>query len=111
MDILLATIILWLLFIPTANIVNRHKENNYTGLRKYLGYVWVLFFVVVDVIYNYTYGAILFFEFADNDRKTLTARLKHYLRTEPETWRGKLAYLMCAYMIEPWDMGHCGIKL
>ena len=109
-DILLATFILWILFIPTANIVNRHREKEYTGIRKYLGYVWVTGFVIVDILYNYTYASMLFLEFADNDRKTLTARLKHYLQTEPDTWRGKLAYLFCAYLIEPWDFGHCGLK-
>jgi hypothetical protein len=53
---------------------------------------------------------LVFLELANNDRKTFTARLKHYLRTEPDSWRGKLAYLFCAYLIEPWDVGHCSIK-
>lgn len=110
MSLLVATFILWLLFIPTANIVNRYKENPFNGIMKYLGYAFVTVFLVLDVLYNYTYAAILFLEPANNDRKTFTERLKHYIRTEPETWRGKLAYFFCAYLIEPWDAGHCGLR-
>lgn len=110
MDILSATFILWLLFIPTANIVNRYKEKPFTGIAYYLANVFVYIFVAIDVIYNYTYGAMLFLDLASNKRKTFTARLKHYLRTEPDSWRGKLSYLICARLIEPWDQGHCNLK-
>lgn len=108
-DFILATFALWMMFIPVANLVNRHNEKPYTGLRYYIILVFVYIFVLIDVIYNYTYGALLFLEFADNDRKTLTSRLKHYLRTEPDSVRGKMAYFICAYMIEPWDAGHCSL--
>lgn len=43
-------------------------------------------------------------------RKTFTSRLKHYLRAQPESWRGKLALFMCKYMVEPWDFNHCGLN-
>lgn len=89
------------------------KNNSYDhakGLKRKILIAYAAMFIIIDVIYNYTYGAMLFIEFADNDRKTLTARLKHYLRTQPETWRGKLAFFMCRYMIEPWDWNHCGLS-
>ena len=106
MILLSATIALWIFFIATAKVAQ--KANSREDLSPFQ-YLFVVCFLIADVIYNYTYGAVLFLEFASNDRKTLTARLKHYLRTEPESWRGKLSLFMCKYMIEPWDAGHCSL--
>lgn len=110
-DLILASLSLWLLFIPAANLINRHRQKEYTGVRYYLSLSYIYFFVTMDVLFNYTYGAVLFLQLANNDRKTLTARLKHYLRTEPDSRRGKMAYIICAYMIEPWDFGHCAVSV
>jgi len=103
-------VLLWLMFIPTGLILTRHRERPLTGLRLWLAYIWGVVFVIADVIVNYTCMTYVFAELPDSDRKTVTERLKHYLRTEPYSWRGKIAVLMCEYLIEPWDFGHCAIK-
>jgi len=108
-DILLWTFVLWLLFIPAANIINRYKQGKLNGVETFLGKIYIYSFAVVDILYNYSYGTGLFMAFPPKGKHTLTARLKHYLRTEPESWRGEIAYFMCRYMIEPHDPGHCAL--
>lgn len=109
MSVAIATFVLWLLFIPAANLVNRHKQGKLNETETLLGKIYVYSFLVVDVIYNFTYGSLLFMDWPPKGKTTLTARLKHYLRTEPASWRGELSYVMCRYLIEPWDMGHCAL--
>jgi len=108
MSILIATLALWVSFIVLMKIVDDTKREDLNWFQK----IAVILFVVFDVVYNYTYGAILFWEFADNDHKTLTSRLKHILLSgfyDEDEWRFKLALFMCKYMISPWDPGHCGM--
>ena len=105
-SLIIATIVLWLFFIAMMTIIGDAKHIQELSIPKR---IFVVAFVIVDVVYNYTYGAALFLEFATKDRKTLTNRLKGYLREQPESWRGKLAQFMCKYMIEPWDPGHCSL--
>lgn len=104
-----ATIILWLFFIITSKVADGAQSRDDLNL---IQKVFVFAFVVVDVLYNYTFGSILFWEIADNDRKTLTARLKHILHSgfyKKYEWRFRLALFMCKYMISPWDWNHCGL--
>lgn len=110
-DILIATVVLWLMFIPAANLVNRYKRKELSKVEAFFGKIYVAIFLIVDVFYNYTYAAVLFWDLADNDRKTFTARLKHYLQTDPIGWRGEMAYWFCKYLIEPWDFGHCDMHM
>ncbi len=105
-DVFLATVGLWLFFIITAKVANGAKSR---AELNWFQYSVAVLFLIADVIYNFTYGAVLFMEPASMKRKTFTARLKYYLLTEPDSWRGKLAAFMCKYMIEPWDFGHCAL--
>lgn len=108
-DLLIFSFILWLMFIPVANVYEKAKH--WTGLKKAVSYGYLWLFITIDIIYNYIYGSILFLEPASKERATLTARLKHYLTTEPDSWRGKLSYFICARLIEPWDQGHCALSV
>ena len=107
--VIAGTVALWLMFIPTGMLLTRHREDPLTGWRLKLAYAWGVIFLVADVIANYTIMVYMFFELPDNDRKTVTARLKHYIGNQPESWRGKLAIFFCKYLIEPWDYGHCAL--
>jgi len=111
--ILLSTIALWLAFITTAKIAD--DANSREDLNTFQC-ICVVLFLIVDVLYNYTYGAVLYLEFASNKRKTLTARMKHLLHKTDDTefmdkyYRKPLARFMCKYMVEPWDYNHCGLQ-
>ncbi len=108
MNTLRATLVLWLLFIPAANIINRHREKQYRGARYYAAYAYLVFFLVADVLFNFSYGSLLFMQAPSLKRKTLTARLKHIIKHQTG-WRYRLALFICRYLIEPWDSGHCAL--
>jgi len=113
LDIFIATVILWLFFIAVATVKNKFFDKNHPFVLKVPMYLFGLIFLISDVAYNYTYGSIAFWEFADNKRKTLTARLKHILHSglyDREEWRFRLALFMCKRMIEPWDYEHCALS-
>lgn len=101
---------LWIMFIPTGMLLTRHRKEPITGWKYVAGVIWGVIFIIVDVIVNYTAMTYVFLELPDNDRKTVTERLKHYIKTEPFSWRGKLAIYICAYLIEPWHFGHCALR-
>ena len=113
-DIVLYTVLgmlsLWILFIPTGLILTAHRKQALTGWRLALAKLWGYVFVLIDVLVNYGPMSYVFLQLPDNERKTVTARLKHYLRTEPFSWRGKVSLFMCVYLIEPWDAPHCALN-
>jgi len=108
--IIISTLILWLSFIAVTKIVDDASSRDDLNIfQKAAVFVFIVF---IDVPHNYTVSSIIFWELADNDRKTLTARLKHILRSglyEEDEWRFKLALFMCKYMISPWHFNHCGM--
>jgi len=106
MVLFISLVILWLFFIATMAVVDDAEWENLNLVQK----IFVALFVIYDVLWNFTGGSIMFLEFADMDRKTLTERLKHILHSgeyEETEWRFKLAIFMCRYLIEPHDFGHC----
>jgi hypothetical protein len=111
LDIFIASLILWLLWIATGNLVNAHRRRNYTGLKLKLTKAWVYFFVAIDVLFNVTYGTIVFMQLPAMSRLTLTHRLRYILleSNAPMDWRFKLADFICRRMVSPWDPNHCGL--
>lgn len=110
-EVIEATLALWLAFIVTVEIADGARSRDDLN---WFQTIAVYVFVIFDVAYNYTYGAILFGELAHKDRKTLTARLKYILHSghySESGWRFRLALFMCKYMISPWHFNHCGLGL
>ena len=109
LSIFIATLFVWLFFIATANLVNNSFPNA-TGLKRnaILGVKYL--FIICNVIYNVTYGSLVFMQLPHKDRLMITLRLIYILETmNQDTWRWKLAYFFCRYLIEPWDWNHCKI--
>lgn len=64
---------------------------------------------ICDILWNITFGSILFLQLPHKKRLTLTARMKHLLVTD-DGWRFKVAFFICRYLVEPWDWNHCGLQ-
>jgi len=106
---IVASFIFWLMFIMVANLKNNSYKNA-TGVKRYALLAYGIVFIIVDVVFNFVYGALIFKEFGSFDRPTLTQRLKHILENEPDnSYKYKLASFVCRKMIEPWDWNHCGL--
>ena len=108
---------MWVFFIITTKVIDDATKLSELNLFQK---VFVLAFVAVDVLYDFTFGKVLFWEFTDKRTKfyrgkgkiTLTARLKHILLSGEyyaDEWRYILARFMCKYMVSPWDFNHCGM--
>jgi len=114
MFIIISILILWILFVNVMYFKNilfkKYPVNTLKGkLVRLVGYPLYWFALVWDVGTNVWAGSIIFLEPFNIKRLTLSARLINILNTvEPYKWRYRLAVWFCAYLIEPWDKGHCG---
>ena len=105
---------LWIFFIFAANMKQRYEEKPWTLVPKWFAAIFIGAFIVCDVAYNVTYGTVLFMDFPHYKRLTLTARMKDYIHSDSKSkitqkYRKPLATFICKYMVEPWDVGHCGL--
>lgn len=79
-----------------------HLKHNRDKLRwpaKALGYPWLYAGLVVDVLFNLTWGTLMFLELP---RELLyTSRVsRHYAK---RSWRGALARWVCRELLDPLD--------
>ncbi len=109
--IFISTIVLFIMWVVTANVMEYTKEG-YPMYVRAPATLFSIFFVFVDVVYDFTAGSVIFLQLPSFSRPTLTQRLKYIFETERRySWRYKLAYFACKYLISPWQWNHCGLKL
>lgn len=61
--------------------------------------------LVLDIVFNFTVGTIVFLEPPSLHRPTFTMRCKKWMRTM--SWRGRLARWVCDGWLNPFEAGHC----
>ena len=98
---------LYVYFLAFATVHKAKQNGNLARASivvRLLGYVIVLLGVVLDVLFNATFGTLLFLQ---PPREWLfTARCKSHL--EEQTWRGAIARWICANALDPFEEGgHC----
>jgi len=108
-----ATFILWFMFVNVMYIKNvllkKYPDGwKYKALMT-IGVPLIIIGLIYDVIFNITYGTLIFLEWPHKDRLTLSTRMTRIIENRPETWRGTLAIFFCKYLVEPWDPGHCNL--
>jgi len=101
----IASIFFWLVYILTMKMLSGERDFKKMSVIKKLVAGVAL---GIDVVYNYTYGTLLFLDFPIG-KYTFTARLKDYVKTQPTSWRGKLSDFICRTMVSPYDYDHCGL--
>lgn len=111
---IVATFILWILFVNVMYIKNVLLIKYPIGIKnatiKGIGTILLLVGFPYDIIFNITFGSVIFWELPHKDRLTLSSRLSYIIKTEPTSRRGKTAIWFCKYLIEPWDPNHCGLQ-
>lgn len=104
---LLASFLFWFLYATLMRARDKVQANpEGSKVIKVLGYALLLIGYPYDVIYNYTYGSIVFWQFPRSGEYTFTARLKRTVTLN--TWRGDIARFVCRYLVNPLDKDHCG---
>lgn len=107
---LLATFFFWFLFATLMRL--RDKRLKYPkGSWQWwaisaVGYPLLILGYPYDVLYNLTYGTLMFWQLPRRWEWTFTARLQRCVHLV--TWRGVVARFICRYLVEPWDADHCG---
>jgi len=102
------TVLFWLLFVNLMRIRDRYLKGKASLGTRVLGYLILFVGYPLDVIYNLTYGTLMFWSLPRRGEWTLTKRLQRLVHDEG--WRGAEARFICRYIVEPWalDEEHCG---
>lgn len=99
-------LVLWIAFMFGAEILHKYEAGKLNHTEIFLGKIYLALFMALDVFVNYTAMTYFFLEVPDNDRKTVTDRLKHYIHRGTKGWRYRLAVFIGKYMVTPHDKGH-----
>lgn len=108
---LLCTFVFWFLYATIMRVIQKRSEQQKGGLKwlawTVLGYALLSVGFPYDVVYNYTWGSLVFWQFPRSGEWTFTQRLQRLVKDTG--WRSVLARLTCRYLVEPWDAYHCGM--
>ena len=73
-----------------------------------LGYLFLVPGLPMDWLLN-VLSTVVFADYPATWHELFTGRMRRYLRHEPSgSWRFRAAYLLCKYLLHPWDENHCG---
>lgn len=111
----ISAVVLFVAWVVAAQVALPHWEHikRHSPPVQALLYLWGFAFVgLIDAPFNIVFGTLYFRQAPNKDGCgwTLSERLRHILRTEPEDWwRWKHASFICRYLVSPWDFNHCGM--
>ncbi len=108
MNILIASLILWLFWIFFARMYKSLFSPDMNIVEKIILYGIGYLFLAVDIAYNITYGSILFLQLPSKYRLTFSERLRYTLQNDTG-WRYRLARAICLYLVDPHQPGHCRV--
>ena len=97
----------WALYVLVMGLYRAHLMKNLTKLTYVLGAPWLILGLAFDFIANIFIATIIFL---DLPREYLvTARLKRYIKDDPEEWRGKFSNWICNNLLDVFDPSgnHC----
>lgn|SRR4030066_1348753 len=100
---LLCTFIFWILFVSIMTLQKRKKQL-IAGL---VFYSMLPVGFIIDVLYNFTFGSIVFWEWAKE--ATLSQRMTRHIKGN-SSWRKTVATFICKHLVEPWDRNHCHLE-
>jgi hypothetical protein len=122
MSFIIASILFWFLFASAMTLYDKWKVQKKYSLKWWgLGIVGLPIFIIgfpYDIIYNFTWGSLIFLELPKKRPKgkgfnsfewTFTHRLWRLIYDKG--WRGHVARFICRYLVQPWDLNHCGVQL
>ena len=104
MDLLILTVLIYLSvgftwFGYLAMMHLKHSGAHITKAVKFFGLPWALFYYLVDILFNWITGTILFLEIP---REALfTSRVSRHLKSDG--WRKKIATFFCETLLDPFD--------
>ena len=102
--------VLWILYLGVMQLKRARDNGTLSKAALVMGYPLVIIGYLLDILFNWVIGTILFLELPKNG--VFTSHLnRHYLK---DTWRGKIATWICRELLNTFDpnpFGHCKKKL
>ena len=107
--VIFAIWLVWGGFLMMMPLKRNYEAGFLNSWNKIFGYPWLALFILMDFLFNITFGTVFFL---DIPRDFLfTQRLERYLNTKCAKWRHDLAYYFCTRFLDPFeDGGHCKRK-
>lgn len=110
-----SSFLLWVGYLFAMAAYKRKLAGTLTGPALWVCAVLVLWIAVIDVIYNFTWGSLMFWQFPPPELSrvpqtwTFTSRCKWWLTHPDGSIRFQLAYVICHYLLDPFapDGRHC----
>jgi len=93
--------------VLVMGLYRAHLHKKLSTTTYILGGPWLFLGLLVDALSNITIASVVFL---DIPREWLvTARLKRYIETDPNSWRGKFANWICGNLLDIFDPtdNHC----
>lgn len=91
---------LWLFYLAVMNLKRAKDAGTIGRLALWLGYPILFLGLVLDLIVNVMLS-LLFLDLPQE--MTVTARLKRYVQTQPERWRGIAAQWFATHLLDTFD--------
>ncbi len=95
----------WGGFVLAMALKRAKKANKLNFWTKLLGYPFTIFFIILDFLFNLTFGSLLFLKWPQD--LLFTPRLDRYIRGEG--WRKRLSLGICKTLLDSFDPDgdHC----
>ena len=101
--------LLWCMYLAVMNLKRAVDNGTMTKPAYVLGYPLLIVGFILDVLFNWVFGTVMFLELPKNG--VFTSHLnRHYKKY---TWRGKMATWICENLLNTFDPsphGHCKEK-
>ena len=97
--------ILWFMYMAIMNLKRAKENGTLSKLAFTLGIPWLILGYLLDVLFNWVFGTVLFLELPKSG--VFTSRLKRHYKKQ--NWRGKLARFLCTNLLDAFDPSgkHC----
>lgn len=97
------TFFTWFYFLAMCSIKRAHDAKTLPKILYPISLIMVLIFGIMDALFNFFIGSILFLE----PPRELLFTSRCDLNLNSKNWRGSMARFWCNIMLNPFDPNHC----
>lgn len=92
---------LWLFYLAVMNLKRAKDAGTLPRAALWAGYPILFAGLLLDLLVNLIVATVVFFDWPKE--LTVTARLKRYVRTMPDSWRAKAAQWFAVHFLDTFD--------
>ena len=92
---------LWLFYLAVMNLKRAKDAGTLPRAALWAGYPILFAGLLLDLLVNVFFASLVFWDWPQE--LTLTARLKRYVRADPQSWRAKAAQWFALHFLDTFD--------